>query len=86
MKLFRIIYLTTLFFTSSIRSLAYDIAVNNADGQTIYYNYINDNSCPELFFARGFHSFLTFGAGAFIPNLDTVAAAVEAQTAYFASV
>jgi hypothetical protein len=43
-KLF--LFITMLFL--SITSYAYDIAVENADGKTIYYNYINDGQELEV--------------------------------------
>ena len=49
------IQLTLLFFTllsfSSNKAMACDIAVENEDGKTIYYNYINDGRELEVTFA-----------------------------------
>ena len=42
------IFLVLLICMISTRALAYDIAVKNADGVTIYYNYINDGKELEV--------------------------------------
>ena len=42
------ILLTILMSMVGIKSFAYDIAVDNADGVTIYYNYINDGQELEV--------------------------------------
>ena len=41
-KLNLIVLLTVLMSMVGAKALAYDIAVENADGVTIYYNYISD--------------------------------------------
>ena len=46
--LFNCLLLVTLMSLMSSKTLAYDIAVKNDDGVTIYYNYINDKSELEV--------------------------------------
>ena len=49
-----VILLTILMNMVGIKALAYDIAVENADGVTIYYNYYSDGT--ELEVAQGVYS------------------------------
>lgn len=42
------IFLAMLLCCAGIKAYAYDIAVANADGVTIYYNYINDGTELEV--------------------------------------
>ena len=44
----KIFVLAVLALLGSINALAYDIAVENADGATIYYNYINNGEELEV--------------------------------------
>ena len=49
MKRISISFLLTLFMSMmGVNAFAYDIRVQNADGATIYYNYINDNTELEV--------------------------------------
>lgn len=54
MKKFNLILLTVLMSMVSAKALAYDVAVENEDGVTIYYNYINNSM--ELEVAGNTHS------------------------------
>ena len=47
-RLNSIILLTVLMSMIGTKALAYNIAVKNADGVTIYYNYINDGKELEV--------------------------------------
>ena len=46
----------------------------------------NERSGPELLLACRFHCSLALGAGLFVPDADIVAAAVQTETANFASI
>ena len=48
------ILFTLLILMTSTKAYAYDIAVENADGVTIYYNYINDGKELEVVGATGY--------------------------------
>lgn len=49
-SLFTLVVLINL---TSLEALAYDIAVENGEGVTIYYNYINDGSELEVTYKSG---------------------------------
>ena len=58
--LFNCLLLVALMSLLSSKTLAYDIAVKNGEGVTIYYNYINDGSELEVTYKGedyyGFHT------------------------------
>ena len=57
MKQFRLSILLTLFMNMvGINTFAYDIAVENADGVTIYYNYYNEGRELEVTFLSSNYS------------------------------
>ena len=51
------ILLTLLMSMAGINASAYDIAVENADGVTIYYNYYNEGKELEVTFLSSNHSY-----------------------------
>ena len=51
------ILLTLLMSMAGIKAYAYDIAVENADGVTIYYNYYNEGKELEVTFLSSNHSY-----------------------------
>ena len=57
---FSIIFVVLLSMVG-VKVYAYDIAVENADGVTIYYNYINDRINLEVTFYDEYHSYLYSG-------------------------
>ena len=64
-KTFIIFLLTLLMSMVSVKTFAYDIAVENADGVTIYYNFIND-AATEL--EVTFHDYTKYKDKVVIPN------------------
>lgn len=48
------ILLTAIMSTVGTKVFAYDIEVENADGVTFHYNYINDGKDLEVSFCRGY--------------------------------
>lgn len=55
MKQIKLTFLLTAFLSIlGVKAIAYDLAVPNADGVTIYYNYINDGECLEVTRGDGF--------------------------------
>ena len=70
MKQFSLSILLTLFMSMvGINALAYDIAVKNADGVTIYYNYYNGGKELEVtFFSNDFTNASAYKDNVVIPE------------------
>ena len=60
------ILLTVLISMVATKAFAYDIAVENEDGKTIYYNYINDGTELEVTYESDFTS--SYSGDIIIPN------------------
>ena len=69
--LFNCLLLVTLMSLMSSKTLAYDIAVENDEGVTIYYNYINDKSELEVTY-RYYSSSAGYGFSEGYEGLDKI--------------
>ena len=63
-----IILLTVLMSTVSTKAFAHDIAVENADGVTIYYNWVNSNELAVSFKGGSFQSANSYSGVVVIPE------------------
>lgn len=63
-----IILLTVLMSTVSSKAFAHDIAVENADGVTIYYNWVNSNELAVSFKGESFQSANSYSGAVVIPE------------------